>query len=154
MGGKFFPGEHTIFLNIPLAGDPLSNDPVKVCDHKITLVGLGGPYQGTGGVGSDPVIAVQKLEIGAPGQVKGRVPGVRDTGIFLVDDPDTAVPFGIGVADDAGAVPASVIYQKQFKIRVLLVQNTLNAAANGVGCVVNRNDDADSWGHGTTPLYG
>ena len=71
-----------------------------------------------------------------------------------VDEPDTAVPFGIGVADDAGAVPASVIYQKQFKIRVLLVQNTLDAAANGVGRVVNRNDDADSWGQGTTPLYG
>ena len=69
-----------------------------------------------------------------------------------MENPNTAVLGCIFIADSAGVVRAAVIDQQQFKIGIFLVQNAFNAAADGVLCVIDRDDDTDGGTHKRTPL--
>ena len=64
---------------------------------------------GKSGIRCNPVIAVKKLQIGAARLVNGEIPAVRHAGIFFVDDFDARICGGVGIADVAGAVGASVV---------------------------------------------
>ena len=154
VGGVFLPGHQAVIIDIALLGDPLAHHPVEVGDNQVAGPGFRGPDQRAGGVGSDPVITVQKLKISALGLVEGGVPGVGDAGVFLVDDPNPGIPGGICVADGTGTVGAAVVDQQQLKVGVLLVQNALNTAADGVFSVIDRDDDADGGGHKHGSFWG
>ena len=104
-------------------------------------------HQQLGGVGRDPVVTVQELEIDARSPADTDIPGIGHAGVLLVDDLDPGIRQGIRVADGAGAVLAAVVHQQQLKIRVLLAQDTVDAAANGLFRVVYGYDDADGWCH-------
>ena len=116
-------------------------------------MGLRGPDQGAGGIWGDPVITVQKLEIGALCLLQGMVAGGGDTGVFLVQDRHPGVPGGKFVADLAGGVGAPVIHQKQLQVGILLVQDAGHTAPKGLLRVVDWDDDADHWFHLSNSLY-
>ena len=151
MGGIFLSAEDLCLVDVPLGRNPLPHHPVEVGDHQIAQMLLHGLDQQLGGIGGDPVVGVQELEIPAPRLVKTQVPAIRNARIFFVKYPDPAVCGGVFVADPAGAVPATVIGQKQLKIGVLLIQNALHTAAKAGFGVVDWNNDADRWIHDRPP---
>ena len=148
VGGIFLPGENGVLVDVPLVGNPLSHHPVKIRDDQVALVVFRCPDQREGGLRRDPVIAVQKLEVGAPGLGKGQVPGVGHAGVFLVEHPDPLVPGGVAVTQAAGGVRAAVIDQQQLVILIRLVQNAVHTAGQGLFRVVYGNDDTDNRMHG------
>ena len=152
MGGEILPGHQAVLVDVALLGDPLPHDPVEVGNDHIAWAAFRRPHQGAGGVGRDPVVAVQKLEIGPPGPVQSEVPALGNAGVFLMDDLNAAVSGRVLVADGAGTIRASVVYQQQLKIRVLLVQDTFDAAADGMLRVVDRDDDTDGGTHRHAPF--
>ena len=147
VGGVLLPGQYPVLVDVALAGDPLPHYPVKIGDDQVAVVLSRRLHQQLGGVGRDPVVAVQELKIDAPGPADANVPGIGHAGVLLVDDLDPGIRQGIRVADGAGAVLAAVVHQQQLKIRVLLAQDTVDAAANGLFRVVYGYDDADGWCH-------
>ena len=147
VGGVLLPGQHPVLVNVALAGDPLPHHPVEVRDDQVAVMVPGCLHQQLGGVGRDPVVTVQELEIDARSPADTDIPGIGHAGVLLVDDLDPGIRQGIRVADGAGAVLAAVVHQQQLKIRVLLAQDTVDAAANGLFRVVYGYDDADGWCH-------
>ena len=121
VGGVFLPGEDGVLVDVALVGHPLTHDPVKVGDDQIALVVLRRPDQGQGGLRRDPIVAVQKLQVGAPGLGQGQVPGVGNTGVLLMKYLDSGVPGGLGVAQGAGGIGAAVVDQQQLIVLISLV---------------------------------
>ena len=143
VGGVALPGEDGVLVDVPLPGQALPHHPVEVRHHQVAAVVLRRPHQGAGGVRGDPVVAVQELEVGPPGGVQGPVPGGGDAGVRLVQRPHPGVLGGVAVAEGAGAVGAAVLHQQQLKIRVLLVQDAVHTAGEGLFGPIDRDDDTD-----------
>ena len=151
VGGVFFAGHHAVLVDVPLLGDPLADHPVEVRHDQVAPGVLCCPHQRGGGVRRQPVVAVQKLQVGSLRQIQRSIPGGGDAAVFLVDHPDTGIFCGIAVAQGAGGVRAAVIDQQEFKIGVFLIQNTLDAPADRAFRIINRDDDAYSGGHRREP---
>ena len=152
VGSVFLPGHQPVLINVSLLGDPLPHDPVKVGDHQVAGAAFRCTHQASGGIRCDPVVAVQKLEIGSPGPVQGKISAGGNAGVLLMENLNTAVLGRIFVADRAGIVRAAVIHQQQFKIRIFLVQNTFNASPDGLLCIIDRDNDTDGGIHRLAPL--
>ena len=76
VGGELLPGKGAVLINIPFGGHALPHHPVKIGDHHVAAVLPGGTHQQLGGVGGDPVVGVQKLQVLPPGLGHGLVAGV------------------------------------------------------------------------------
>ena len=152
VGGVLLPGHDAILLDIPLLRYPIPHHPVEVGNHHIAGASFHAPHQGAGGVGGDPVIAVQELQVCSFRVIQRQIPAGGDTGVGLMEDPNPAVPVRAGITDGAGTVGAAVIHQQQLKILVLLIQNAVDTASNGFFRIVDRDDDADGGTHRPAPF--
>ena len=153
MRRKLLSCHYGILFDVPFLGQTFSHNPVKISDHQIAAVLLGGTHEQLGSVRRDPVVAVEKLKIGSPRPVNGLVAAVGYSGVFLVDHTDPGVLFGVTVTDAAAGIRAAVIDQQKLKIRIFLVQDAVNAACKMLFGIVYRNNNTYGWGHGCTLLY-
>ena len=141
ISGKFFHGQQPLCLNVALVGHPRAYHPVKITDDHITLGTLRGFHKKPGGIGCNPVITVHKLYILSLGTIQSQISCVRHSTIFLMDDTDSLICLCVSVADFSGAVRASIIQQKQFKIGVLLLQNTVHTPLHKILRIIDRNNN-------------
>ena len=80
-----------------------------------------------------PIITVHKADPLAVAvrkrPVDTRVPGSRQTTIFLMNDMHTAVLCSVFIADHAAVVRAAVVHEDQLEVRKRLRENAVHAAA-------------------------
>ena len=147
VGHVFLPGQYALVADTALVGQPFPHHPVEVRHHHVAAALLGGAYHQAGAVGGDPVVAVHKLQVLAPGLLHAQVPRVGHAAVFLVDHPYPPVLPGIAVADGRGAVGGAVVHQQQLKVRIFLAQDAVHAPAQIFLRIVHRHDDAHRYRH-------
>ena len=95
----------------------------------------------------DEIIGVHNADVITAGIVQPGVAGVGRAAVGLVEHTDAGILPGQRIADLGRAIVAAVIHQQQLKIGVLLVQNAVYTALNGVLRIVDRHNNTDIWFH-------
>ena len=101
------------------------------------------PHQQLRGVHRQPVIHIRKLHKRSARLGKGPVARGGYAPVFLVDRLYSVIRGGKCLHDLPGAIPAAVVYQNQFQLGVVLIQNAVRAALYAFLSVIYGNDDAD-----------
>ena len=135
---KLFPGKLSVFFNISLMGYSFPNHTIKIRNHHITSTVLNTAHQLPGSILCQPVVTVQKLQIFSLGLVQCLVPAVRDSGVLFMNNSNSGIPVQITVTDSPRIVSASIIYQNQLKICILLCQHTIDTAFQKLLRIIDR----------------
>ena len=101
------------------------------------------PVQGSQRPLFQPVVGVQKIQIGSPTKQNALLPRPHQTFVFLVMYPDSVVFFLVGVTDVSTAVFRAVVHQNDLQIPQTLRKNGGDALVQISFRPVNRNNDTD-----------
>lgn len=93
-------------------------------------------------VGSDPVVAVYKRDIAASACAYAVLSGAGVPSVGLVQTGDMRVSLCILVADGAAAVGGTVVYKDDLIIGEILIDKTVEALAQIVFYIIDRDDHA------------
>ena len=145
---KFLPGHDTIFFDIPFLWETFSWHTVEVRDYHITLTGGNCADKQSGCFRTDPVIAVEKLNVFSRCVIECEISCIGNPTVFQMEHFYPGVFCCIVVTYSAGIIPASVINQEKFKMSVGLVYDAVQAAGEIFLCIVYRNDNSYKWFHG------
>ena len=92
-------------------------------------------------LGFEEIVAVQQRQVFAGGVLQTRVPGSAGTAVFLVDRLDSGVPGSVFLQNCQGIVLGIVIHADDLNIRQGLGQNAVQAAAQHIMAVIDRDND-------------
>ena len=87
------------------------------------------------------IVAVRKAQVFPRGRPQSCVFCRRRAAVFLVDDPNAAVPLGIGVADGTGIVGGAVVNEDDLQLFVVLRQDAVQALRQVGRHVIHRHND-------------
>ena len=99
MCGKFFLSQYAVIVDISFLGNSFSYNSVEIRDDHITMIALCFFDKQSGGVRSDPVIAVEKLQVSAACKIQRHIPGFGNSGIFFMYQTDSGIFSSITVTD-------------------------------------------------------
>ena len=140
-GCKFLPREQAFFVNRTFSGGPPVHDAVKIGNHEIRPVCLGGVKKERRRLRRDPIVGVEELEIVAGRERERLIPCVRDTAVFLVNHADAGIFRRIGVTKCRRAVLAAVVHDEHLKVRKSLREHAVQAARENLFGIVDGNDN-------------
>ena len=87
------------------------------------------------------IVAVRKAQVFPCGRPQSRVFRRRRAAVFLVNDPNAAVPLGIGVADGTGIVGGAVVDENDLQLFVVLRQDAVQTLRQVGRHVIHRHND-------------
>ncbi len=128
-----------------------SVNPVKICNQQITVLLLCSRHHGIHRVFSQPVVTVHKLQILSFRQAHPQIPGIRYTGIFLVNHMKTQILPFIFPADLNTPVMTSVVDQKHFHVREFLFHHAVQTTVQILFSIIYRNNQCNQR-HFLSPL--
>ena len=87
------------------------------------------------------IVAVRKAQVFPSGRPQSCVFCRRRAAVFLVDDPNAAVPLGVSIADGAGIVSGAVIDKDDLQLFVVLRQDAVQTLRQIGRYVIYRYND-------------
>ena len=90
-----------------------------------------------------PVIPIHTCDIGPLRHVQCRVPGIGQSSILLVEDPNMRILRRVLVTKGTASIGGTIVYQNDLQIPIGLPQKAVHTAAHIGLDVIDRNDDTD-----------
>ena len=87
------------------------------------------------------IVAVREAQVFPCGRPQSCVFCRRRAAVFLVNDPNAAVPLGIGVADGTGIVGGAVVDENDLQLFVVLRQDAVQTLRQVGRHVIHRHND-------------